>query len=123
MYLRSKDRISDETCKYILSYYEQLFTNYERKSMRQIALDLDIDPRTVSVFIESFNWYFEDEKNSIYRLIMLCTIFRNDHEYYEEQQEKFGKIIAEREKIRKRIEVYNKFKPLMEKSKEKSKKL
>ncbi len=123
MYLRSKDRLSSEMSMYICSYYEQLYKNYERQSMRQIAFNLNIDPRTVSVFVETYNWNLGEGLNGMYNLIMLCTVFRTDHEYYDEQQEKFGKIIEEREKMRKRIEVYNKFKPLIEKSKEKSKKL
>lgn len=123
MFIRNKDRLSSEMSMYIRSYYEQLYKNYERQSMRQIAFNLNIDPRTVSVFVETYNRDLGDGLNGMYRLIMLCTVFRVDNEYYEEQLEKFGKLIEEREKMRKRIEVYNKFKPLIEKSKEKSKKL
>ena len=107
----------------ILEYYKELYISYRRQSVPEIAKELEINPTTVRKFVNGHYWYDASEKVNFYKLIMFCTIFPSSSSYYEEQQRLFQEQINEREKIRRKIELYNKFKPLIEKNNQKSKKL
>ena len=123
MQFKKNSLLSFEMNAKILGYYKELYISYRRQSVSEIARDLEINPTTVRKFVNGHYWYDASEKVNFYKLIMLCTIFSSSSPYYEEQQRLFQEQINEREKIRRKIELYNKFKPLIEKNNQKSKKL
>lgn len=123
MQFKKNSLLSFEMNAKILEYYKELYISYRRQSVPEIARNLEINPTTVRKFVNGHYWYDASEKVNFYKLIMLCTIFPSSSPYYEGQQRLFKEQINEREKIRRKIELYNKFKPLMEKNNQKSKKL
>ena len=49
----NKGEISKETVIQVKEYYDKLFNNYEFKTISEISKDLDIDPKTLRLYLKA----------------------------------------------------------------------
>lgn len=90
----SQGRISEKLRNNIISYYIEMYENYEMKTVSEIASELNVHSKTIYTFIKVFYNLHGYEK--LTTMIMLCTKFNNTSQFYEEQQKHFGELIRKR---------------------------
>lgn len=85
----NKGEISKNTIIEVKEYYDKLFNNYEFKTISEISKDLDIDPKTLRLYLKAlYTGKNCDGKYSRISLqILLCTKFVSSSPYYDDQQE------------------------------------
>ena len=86
--------ISERLRNAIVSYYMELYENYEVKTVYEIASELDVHPKTIYTFIKIFYNLRGYEK--LTTILMVCTKLNSTSQYYEEQQKYFGELIKKR---------------------------
>ena len=90
----SQGRISEKLRNNIISYYIEMYENYEMKTVSEIASELNVNSKTIYNFINLFYNVHGYEKLTI--MLMLCTKLNSTNQYYEEQQKLFGELIRKR---------------------------
>lgn len=89
--------ISKKTLYMVIEYYDYLFNNYEFKTVREMANELEIHEKTLRRYISVlYSGKNSDGKYSKISIeILLCTRFNSTSPYYENQKE-FSNIIKRR---------------------------
>lgn len=89
MYYAKRGEISDVTLLQVKEYYNDLFNNYEFKTVSEISDELDISLITLRLSLKTLytgkNCYGKYSKISLQ--ILLCTKFVPHSPYYNDQQE------------------------------------
>ena len=88
--------VSQKNCLMILSYYKDLYRNYEMKYTSHIAKDLHLSTEIVKRCIDYYIRTEEAMYSELGTMIMLCTKFDASNQYYEVQQRIFGELIEQR---------------------------
>lgn len=94
--------VSHEVEERILYYYQELYNNYEMKTVPEMAEELGVSASTIYKFLNANCATFNDVKEYPLTLVMImtCTKFGNKSHYYFEQKEKFSEIIKKRDMIK-----------------------
>ena len=88
-YYANKGKISKETVIQVIEYYDKLFNNYEFKTISEISEDLDINPKTLRLYLKALytGKNCDGRYSKISLRILLCTKFVSRSPYYDDQQE------------------------------------
>lgn len=84
-----RNKINKEKLCMVIEYYNDLYINFEMKTIPEMAEELEMGISTLRLYIESMY----KEKNSdgkyskISMMILLCTRFGTNSPHYKEQQE------------------------------------
>lgn len=85
----NKGEISKNTIIEVKEYYDKLFNNYEFKTISEISEDLDINPKTLRLYLKALytGKNCDGKYSKISLQILLCTKFVSNSPYYDDQQE------------------------------------
>ena len=85
----NKGKISKGTIIQVKEYYDKLFNNYEFKTISEISEDLDINPKTLRLYLRALytGKNCDGKYSKISLQILLCTKFVSNSPYYDDQQE------------------------------------
>ncbi len=85
----NKGKISKGTIIQVKEYYDKLFNNYEFKTISEISEDLDINPKTLRLYLKALytGKNCDGKYSKISLQILLCTKFVSNSPYYDDQQE------------------------------------
>lgn len=88
-YYANKGKISKGTIIQVKEYYDMLFNNYEFKTISEISEDLDINPKTLRLYLKALytGKNCDGKYSKISLQILLCTRFVSKSPYYDDQQE------------------------------------
>ena len=96
-----RSKIAKAKLYMIIDYYNELYNNFDMKSIPKMAEELEIGESTLRLYLDKmYTGKNSDGKYSKISLrILLCTKFGTQSSYYEDQQELIS-IIKKREIVK-----------------------